>query len=120
MGCLRKQILKVALKNFANVDFIAMNLRSNGKSMCFPSGSQFNGPHNALHTHTHTRTRTLKWCYISPYIVVNQSESQLMFYLALDTLKTGESCPGTKKLAVSDAVIVGNSIQFIAHDPHYL
>lgn len=43
-----------------------------------------------------------------------------MFYLALDTLKTGESCPGTKKLAVSDAVIVGNSIQFIAHDPHYL
>lgn len=67
MGCLRKQILKVALKNFANADFIAMNLRSNGKSMCFPSGSQFNGPHNALHTHTHTHSHTQMMLYIPIY-----------------------------------------------------
>lgn len=45
-----KQILRVALKKrsekergktFSNADFIAMNLRSNGKSMCFLQPDDF-------------------------------------------------------------------------------
>lgn len=89
----RKQILKVALKNFTSADFIAMNLRSNGKSMCFPSASQFYGPPN---THTLSPTHYTHMAY-PQRTEPNQSDSQLMFYLALDTLNWVKVARGTKK-----------------------
>lgn len=39
--CSKTNIESGIKKNFTSADFIAMNLRSNGKSMCFPTDSQF-------------------------------------------------------------------------------
>jgi len=79
----------------------------------FPLSGSFMVPQS------HTATHTMPYPHIP--IETNQSESQLMFYLALDTLKRVKVARGTKKIdSARVRCDLGNGMEFIAQDPHYL